>query len=108
MRCQLRREVPRRPHAATPTLHVVRESARGAADIVSSLVGAGTFAYLIGYGTAKSYYSEFGASWLFSSATSLQLLQFSATSVTPFILFLLMWLQTAEHDGQFMSAKAPR
>jgi len=55
---------------------------------ISSLIGFLGIVYVVGWVTSRGYYSEFGAIWLTSSQSLIQILEFSHFPLLLFLVFL--------------------
>jgi len=59
-------------------------------SMISILIGFSTFAYIIGWIHAKSYYNGFNASWIVSELSNFEILTFSWLSLSQLIFFIYL------------------
>jgi hypothetical protein len=59
-------------------------------SLISIVIGFTTFAYVIGWIHAKSYYSGFNASWIVSELSNFEILTFSWLSLSQLIFFIYL------------------
>jgi len=62
----------------------------GLTQVLSIIVGLSILAYVVGWISARAYYSEFGATWLLSEMSIVSLLGYSWVPLAAFLLFIYL------------------